>query len=1820
VADPLEFQNQEVRNLLKDIKKGINDLNRSIAESAATGGWKRIVPSPPGPIPWPTGLQATPRFGILETPGQLEQKVLEYQRRFGLGRTRTHVFLDLPIDVLGQMDLYTRSRMGELALMISTLSPGRQAIISEVRDLRQFFTEFSRELRDASRRMGISSPLLGYYMPVREVIRTRYLPPEVREYYQMPHLLESSIVSEITKSVAQYIPESKISDPRLLRALRLYAALRLTGATNIEEFIQGALAGIYDTYMEFVKLQEALKAAHLDPAASEERVKELEERVSSLIHFLSSYTESMEDLKDKTLEEKTQAIRNFIEALQTLGGKGPTRESFMAAGTMLASHVLSGTIEKLPQEQIPLAQQLSKILGARATAVRVIPVEALAEVRKKVAHISLPDIAPGLNKATRTKLIQQAIKTVISELEPTLIKEFQAPSLTSSVVKVFKEEFVEARAKSIRGSILETRKLPQRTRYLSTKVVPNIVKEVLQQHGITQPSNITRITDIDESIRMAVIEDLARKLAEEEYQRLSDQKKVPTATSLADVAVAAAQEILAIIKGLGEKTSYEEIQNLYKEYRKAIEEQEKQIKAIDNELKRLKTEPLPEGADPKEQTSRIENLTQKLQSLKTSVGIKKVVLGFLSPIRKTIEEMARRLQSDISEASGEEIDAYQKRMKLEEEAAIEREREIQEFRLRMKAAFARTIKAASALADHPQAREIGTKAFRLSIFLREFNRFLDGLRIEDVRRIKERGGDIVTAFMEELQQRIQTAMQAIYHDVTEGDVAALGLGEQEARKAMAEAAGYDFRTWIRNYLGQLRIDNPLRRFFDAFRRPAGFASLFYDRIFIPFLGDIFDTIATYGRISVGSVMGEAIRDRLEFLFPTETLMGGRFGVYAVPGMGVAFRGIFRRTLGDLLQRGRVPLEGLLRPTEAMTGIAGLGEFDFRTFLEQVTTPTWLLARGTGFLGRETDVAVLQAGLTRIFEDAGMWREAFNIMASVLASRSLRRTVGTDELLRSFDFFIEYARAGMGRGVSPEALRNFAQFLLTAGQEGVGAGMRGVFGAAAVTTLSQMFQSGRGQLFHPLLAGMVQMVTGGRGVSFAELVRIQQQIDREGIFATIDIGGQQVTVAEALIEYFDRTFGDTPEAIVMMSRFTGLSLDKSAQILELLRKYWEDIRKGGTGEEQRRQIETIMEEAGQSYGEQFAKALAMRQEALMDLTDEVIMPLLGLLRGVPQIIAGFGNVLTLKPVEGFRDILTGLGALGGRGLGFLALYGFSRFVGEGFASLAGGLGKNILKFVYEGWLRNFIFRPNANIPALSQFFTGGPRGLWGSIKALVTGITPLALGVGVAATAALVLYGVTRRAVERIDQQIDRTRRWREEIKELASLGKDEAGQAEFTRRAAAINRGLTEDLKNITRDYSRWGWYYESFGKIFAPEIGRKSRESIIQHLNALKEYDEAVARRLQESAQSIEEFKRQLEEAYRKDYQARIESAKTQIGNELKETMNALFYLLEQMSLPLTDARRRLTDAAIKTQYGVVLAELAEELPKYVWETAQGDFLRLGLSEGMINTIRELTEFSAADYIRAFLGGYRGIEEGKVNLVRTRFVEEYSKVVGREKAEELFREKIEPIVRFLVQSQLRFFRRGRELPPEKADLELIGEGIAYIGGERLVKEIAKKTGLTEDQVRKIFQELGFLPQAKTETLQPAPPPYGAPNTPIKPEGPGTTRGETPAPTPTPAPAPGPPPSSLPTPPKEQEAKPFWHWINPFNWFKNEAPQEKPAELISRGVTIDRIENQISVNINVNPGVLDSKYVAKLIEEMNRLAIGISLSGRGRTLKLEAIG
>jgi len=1773
VADPLEFQSQDVRNLLKDIKKGINDLNRSIAEAAASGGWKRVVPSPPGPIAWPQAVPGAPRFGIMETPGELEQKVLEYQRRFGLGRARTHIFLNLPIDVLGQMDLYTRSRMGELALMISTLSPGRQAIISEARDLRQFFTEFSRELRDASRRMGISSPLLGYFMSVQEVMKSRYLPPEVREYYQRPHLIASPIVSEITKSVAAYIPGTRITDPRLLQALRLYAALRLTGSTNIEEFIQGALAGIYDTYMEFVELQEALKAARLDPAGSKEKIQELEERISSLIRFLSSYTEEMEDLKEKTIAEKTEAIRNFIDALQALGGKGPTRESFMAAGTMLASHALSGTLENLPQQYRDLAQQLSKILGARARAVRIIPTEALAEVRSKVAGIALPEIPSNLEAGDRAKLIQQAIQIVIPGLENLLVKEFQAPLLSSSVVGVFKEEWTKWRAETIMRNILKTKRLPQRTRYLSTKTVPSIVEDVLKRYGIEQPSQITSIADIDAAIRQKVIEELSLELAKREHQEFMNQGKVPPIANLADAAVAAAQEILAIIKGLGEKTSYEDIQKLYDEYRREIAERQQRIAAINKELTRLQSEPLPEGTSPEERAQQVNRLKEELEAVRTSLGIKEVVQKFLTPIRRTIEETAKRIQSDISGVTDEEIAAYQDRVKLEEEAAIEREKEIQNFRLRMKEAFSRTIKAASDLANRPEAREIGTKAFRLSIFLREFNRFLDELRIEDVRRIKERGGDIVTAFMEELQHRIQVAMQSIYHDVTEGDVAALGLGEQEARKTMAEAAGYDFRTWIRNYLGQLRVDNPLRRFFDAFQRPAGFASLFYDRVFIPFLGDIFDTIATYGRMSLGSVLGEAIRDRFEFLFPTETLMGGRFGVYAVPGMGVAFRGVFRRALGDLLQRGRVPLEGLLRPTEAMTGIAGLGGFDFTTFLEQVTTPTWLLARGTGFLGRETDVAVLQAGLTRIFEDAGMWREAFNIMATVLASRNLRRTVGTDELLRSFDYFIEYARSGMGRGVSPEALRNFAQFLLTAGRTDVGAGMRGVFGAAAVTTLSQMLQSGRGQLFHPLLAGMVQMLTGGRGVGFAELVRIQQQIDREGIFTTLDIGGQQVTVAEALIDYFDRTFGNTPEAVAMMSRFTGLSLDKSAQILELLRKYREDVRRGGTGEEERRQIETIMAEAGQSYGEQFAKALAMRQEALMDLTDEVIMPLLGLLRGVPQIISGFGNILTFKPIEGFQDILTGLGALGGRGLGFLALYGFSRFVGEGFASLAGGLGRSLLKYITEGWLRNLLFRPGATVPSLAKFFTGGVKGFGGSLGALLGSLSPLALGIGAAATAAIVLYTITRRAVEGIERQIERTRRWRSEIKALAET--PGLSREEFTRRAATIMSGLTEEGERAFKDYARWGWFYRTIGSVFAPGIARKADESILELVSARKElyetiyqYEVAQAQKTQQITEDLlEDIKaRSLEETARRLAEAR-KSMMEKIQSDFNNLIEIIKFLSEQAELSLTDPRRMFSDLEIQKGLEAarrrIIAGAPERLRTLVAERLQ----KRGLPPGFIAAITE--RLTVPWYQTLFVPPIFRPMIMRFSL--NRFLEEQVRqgALTKEQAESIWND-ISPVISLIVDTS------------------------------SLDTRLLNPTGVgIYDELMKILEEY------KT---QPAP----NINLPalIKPEGPGTM----PEPTPTPTPGP-PPPGASP----EQTTRPFWHWLNHLNWFKNEAPQEKPTELISRGVTIDRVENQISININVAPGALDSKYVAKLIEEMNRLAIGMSLSGRGRSLRLEAV-
>ena len=1394
MADPLI---ERTRYGIKEFSSLLGQLNRNLRDAVNELNVRRIMPSmPPGFSGMGGGIATA---GWIRTPEEYIRTLQEYQIRFSLGKTRTNLFMTFPVEVLGDMGEYIRERMGDLALHIESLFPGRQLLISQIRDLRMFFTEFAREIRDASVRSGIPNRLAGYFMPVREVLRTKYLPPEVRKYYGIEGLEETPARQLLNTFIEKYIPSEVVGDERLRTALGIYGAVRALGDDNLEEMVSRNMLGIYRTYQELVDIQNKLT----DKGLSEKERSTLQIELHSKIRRLSHYKGPQaweEIITPKGIEEVTNWVRDFIHRVQQEGAKlSGTPEEFANTEQAFLSGIQS-FVKKLTKP-LPEEEELSNlekdIISALQSTLSVpmsIPEEVMGLLRRAVeADIPIKSTVEKDNK-------------IVSELINHLYKHFN-----------LREEDVE---KVINRQL----KFQLRHKIETTGTIDDILKYFAESERVGIASEMKERMNAGESLQDVLEDILERELSNID---LEERKQ-----AFQDLGLYIKQAISSLSDSGGDFIKFlDQTEKELFEVKESLEETYKALREARSTLKSIQERTKPTGDEPEKKAPGKEEMAQQkkigellkksselyekfmsLQMQRLALSSSGLRLFYLT--REKGLHFSEHVPPDDAEAK-KGAEEMKRILEGREEARKAREDILNRIIEDFKKDYAGIFEQAEKISNLGIEPIIGTEEYSTISFVRAFKvlesqfkdpNFINGIIGKD---ILEADASTARQIRIQLIRAIESYLKATL-SVAEGGLnvgaEALNIGEKAAQKAITTAvfkSGGKFgSTWRRLFdflFSSQHANNPLRRVADSLVSPEEAIKFTGEKLVGGFLRDMFSSIYTYGRLGAGTILGEGLRDRFEFLFPMETLMGGRFGIYSQVGMGEVFGRTFRRDLGNMLRTGRVTLEGLIRPTDVMTRIAGIGGYEFSEFVREITAPMWMVSRATGFLGRETDVATTVASLSRVFQQPGVWNRAFTVMAHVMGNRDLKRAFGTDELLQSFNTFVDLIRSGSGAGISEGTLSNLARFITLSGDWGIGAGVRGYMGVATAATISQQLQSSSSRLIHPMTAYIASNISRQMGtpLGFQELIAIQSQIERGGLFSEINVGGEKFSVAEGMLNFLNNISSNSDVQAVVLTKLFNISVDRSKEFLKLLDKYVK-----ASGEEKAAaaaELNTLINEAGKSAGERFAEALAKRQESLMDITDEVVLPILGLLRGYPQLVSGVANILTLKPLQGIKDIWGGLSTMGGRGLVLAGTYVGSQILGESVGGILGEFGGKFLSNQFAnfktgfasgknfgGLVRRYFFKQNFTPPSLSE--KGFARGLLSYVGGLSLGGWALTGAIVGATVLAGYLASYTTKTIEKMDNQIEKTKRWKSELKALAKEGENLTKEERESYRSRVISK------------------------------------------------------------------------------------------------------------------------------------------------------------------------------------------------------------------------------------------------------------------------------------------------------------------------------------------------------------------------------------------------------------------------------------------------
>ncbi|MCS7242940.1 hypothetical protein [Candidatus Caldatribacterium sp.] len=1740
---------------LKDTEQVIRQLNtalNSLLEEIRSG---RIIPNIPRPQVTREGTPVA--AGLTQTYEQYLQTIRQYQVRFGLGKTRTSLFLGFPIEALGEMSSYVRERIGELALGFMQLQPEYRAFVTQVRDLRTLFTEFAQEIEDAAQRFGTTSPFYRYFLPVSEVIRTQYRPPEVRRYYTIPNLA-TSVASEIVAPILDLIQGPGFRAPRienenLATALGIYGATRISGTTNLEETILKTMIGVYRTYHDLIRVNAQLQSSLL---TEEEREKLLRKR-ESLIRHLSFYGFEIRGNLEEGLRAWITDTAKLFEQLWEIGS--------------LLQGVRGETVERTEETYL--------------AAIRTLLLENLFRPREEALQnirTTIEQAVPPENEEQREILTSQAerlYRRLIALLHGRLQK---APVLSEEVFSNIEQllsnlpqgDDFSAFTQALRQFGINLDEVVEEV--VQGEFIPKIAETIRNQPGWERDINrqiaiLRREQPLlgEEMLR----EEAIRSLAQEEYVQLTGAGGPYSKDKERRVSELRAQAARAAFSALGEIAERRNLTTFLEELAEEIRGVEGRVQSFGKQLENLRGQldalteqaaSLQEGSGERTrldlEAARLEAIIAQVETQYREVLSRLNFLqlqrafGFLLSQRLGERERERLFQTQT--LTEEEAAAYQQRVQEIVARGQAREQVVRGILADIQRMYQPILERAEAeqRAGNIEVTQPYTQAYAYVTFANLFREIMGELQ-ENMGRVNELlGADVlsldretailrlIVAILRQIENRLAIQVAASEKTATtESEV--LGSGEKVARHVMETVLTTTpfRRQYFHFLLSSLHANNPLRRFFESMTSPREFISeIGVRRLLGGFINDVISTVQSYGRLGVGTTIGEAIRDRFEVLFPFETLFGGRFGIYTMPGMGRVFARTFREDLGDLLRQYGVTLEGLLGPTDVMTRIAGFGQFDFRSFIENVTIPVWRLARGTGFLGRESDVATVLAGLTRFMYSPTMWNRVFRIMASVMSSVNLKRIIGTDELLQSFNIFADTLKSGAAGGISPEALSAFARYVLASGTFEVGPGMRGIYAVQTAMSISQQLQS-VGRLIHPMTALVFQ--TLGREFTLEELIAFQQRIDREGIFATFEVGGRRVTYAEAMVQTLDTLVQNTDAQVLILSRMFNLSVDRSKEFLNLLRRYTT------APEEERYVIEqklaTMTTELQGSYGERFAKALAERQEALMNITDEVIIPIMNLLRGFPQVIAGIGDILALKPIAGIQNIFGGLGKMGWGGIAFFGTYLMSRIIGEGFGNLLGDLLGNFTRNFFQGLrgeglgLGGIVGRGMRSILARLQvpFFqrgtqtvtegaiAGALRSPWSLTAFTSTLFSPLGV-IMMGAVAASIIYAYTRRVIDRVEEQFERTKGWKRELeilsRELEEATTPEAKKAIQEKMTETVAKIVTEREKLMAELQKPFRWWYNLF-----PSYRRAVQGTAFEILVSMGRYAEVLREQGLDEQQAL----RAAEEKATQEWKTRLEQKRAATRSEIESA-----------------------ELGIRIASELGLSEIVQE--------------------GYKELVRRKQEIAAVDF--AFVLQQAGVPMGKA--------EEAAKRIA-----------------ILSDAQIAALRKLAE--------DRLARWQLRIAAKQHITSITRGLNLPEEFIQNLIEQYyQYLLEILTLSTQAQSQPSST-KTPVPSPPPSTT----PQPTTPPSPPPTP---SQPTPSQEPQEGLLQRFINFIRglWTNERPDVERYSTLSQYGTNIERVENQISVNINVSPDTITAKMIEEIIKGAQRVAIGMSTSGRGRAL------
>jgi hypothetical protein len=494
-----------------------------------------------------------------------------------------------------------------------------------------------------------------------------------------------------------------------------------------------------------------------------------------------------------------------------------------------------------------------------------------------------------------------------------------------------------------------------------------------------------------------------------------------------------------------------------------------------------------------------------------------------------------------------------------------------------------------------------------------------------------------------------------------------------------------FKHFARFIASSQYVNNPLRSLIEELGTLSP-GKLFVTRASRAVTGAFGGIISRVG-IEPERLVTEGIDQFINQLFPLETRMGGRLGYYTQPGGGGMFYRVFQREMQNVLRDFRINIEGASQALTAFTDIAGTGGMGLSTLLRGQIAPLYQLARGTGFVGMESEVTEQFATIQRLFTSPGSWEGIFNVLGNVLARKDLRRAIGTKEILASMETFSKYVMEGAGGGISPELLSRYATVFSAMAAPTVGAGTRGIYGMQTLLSMSEQLRSGRGGIMHPLVAAVLSQ----RGISLdvATLAAIQRQIDVGGFISQIRVGNQNINLLEETLRFLTKQFGPAQRgtSAIYLSQVFGITIDKATELLNLYDELIDAQKEVNTSQEAavRRRIETIFAEAGKSGGERFMEALAERQGALMSSLDKIILPIVSAMGGFPQIFGGLGNLAygmaTFNPligIQGMGQLFRGFATSGAMGTGMMMASVLQNMVGEGAGWVIGNFAYTLLR--------------------------------------------------------------------------------------------------------------------------------------------------------------------------------------------------------------------------------------------------------------------------------------------------------------------------------------------------------------------------------------------------------------------------------------------------------------------------------------------------------------------------------------------------------------